>query len=206
MGKIGRKVLMLCCILAVLTLAPAGSALAYTHSAAVTYADRWANGFNPVYLHWDSDCANFVSQCLRAGAYPLVNPPSNTDYDWWYTWSLSGTPTWSLTWSTAPHLRKFLVNDMPGGWEWFQYVQPCAIPQSVNIWAGDVVVYDWDGDSWGDHVSIKIGEGYDPNSWPSGSLVDAHTHARYHVIWHLRPYNQYQWAARYWGDHVDPAN
>jgi hypothetical protein len=101
MGKIGGKVLMLCCILAVLTLAPAGSALAYTHSAAVTYADRWANSFNPVYLHWEADGNGSSTSSL----VPFLNPS----------------------------------------------------------------------------VSIKIGEGYDPNSWPSGSLVDAHTRARYHV-------------------------
>lgn len=55
-------------------------------------------------------------------------------------------------------------------------------------------------------IAIKMGEGYDPNSWPSGSLVDAHNSDRYHVIWHLRPYNNYQWAHRYYGYHIDTAN
>lgn len=204
MRIISRKPLLFCCVFAVLMLVPASTALAYNHTNAKNHADTWALSHHPAFRFWNSDCANFVSQSLLAGGYPFRNPPYNTDWDWWYF--VDPGAYWSLTWSTAPHLRKFLVNDRPGGWEWFQYVQPYTIPQTVNIWAGDVVVYDWDGDAWGDHVSLKIGEGYDPNSWPSGSLVDAHTTARYHVIWHLRPYNNYQWAARYWGYHVDPAN
>jgi len=43
---------------------------AYSRMAAVVYANRWANSYNPDYLQCDSDCTNFVSQCVKAGGIP----------------------------------------------------------------------------------------------------------------------------------------
>ena len=49
----------------------------YDAAAAVSYAKSWALSRNPQYTSYDSDCANFVSQCLVAGGLP-------TDYNWSY--------------------------------------------------------------------------------------------------------------------------
>ena len=45
----------------------------YNRTNAVNYAKKWANSFNPAYetLNRSRDCANFVSQCLRAGGGPM---------------------------------------------------------------------------------------------------------------------------------------
>lgn len=179
-------------------------AFAYNTADAVDYADEYALSWNPAYVPMEHDCANFVSQCLQNGGYPNHGYPNNTNYTWWYV--LLPYDSWSTTWSMATNLRKFLLYDNPGGYQWFYYVQPCSIPQSNSLYSGDVVFYDLDSDGYPDHTALQIGQGYDPNSWPSGSLVDAHTNNRYHVIWHLRPYNGYQWATRYWGFHIDSGN
>lgn len=38
----------------------------YDRLAAVQYAERWWNSYNPQYRKFDVDCTNYVSQCLRA--------------------------------------------------------------------------------------------------------------------------------------------
>jgi hypothetical protein len=57
----------------------------YNPEEAVKYAQRWCNGRNPNYNNWNpKDCANFVSQCLKAGGLnlskgidPNLSPPHN---------------------------------------------------------------------------------------------------------------------------------
>ena len=49
----------------------------YNRDAAILYAQKWANSFNPQYPNFEkigvenSDCANFVSQCLFAGGLAM---------------------------------------------------------------------------------------------------------------------------------------
>ena len=57
------KVLILCLI---------GLTLSYNADEAVNYAYRWYDSFNPAYnTYGNTDCANFVSQCLIAGGQTL---------------------------------------------------------------------------------------------------------------------------------------
>lgn len=44
----------------------------YSPSKAVTYARKYAQSYNPSYKKFDSDCTNFVSQCLVAGGLKQV--------------------------------------------------------------------------------------------------------------------------------------
>jgi len=201
LGQLSATVLITC-VLVIVVVAPA---FAYSHDAAKQYAYQWALSYNVDFVHFSSDCANFVSQCLYAGSYPFTGAFNNNNSSWWYNWPGYPYVGSSDTWRLAANLRQFLVADYPGGWLWFEY-HGVAPPQSMNLWAGDVVFYDFDANDIPDHAALKVGEGYDPNSWPSGSLVDAHNNNRYRAIWHLRPYNNYQWAHRYWGYHVDTAN
>jgi hypothetical protein len=54
------------------------NAFYYDRNAAVNYATQWCNDFNPQYTPWKwlraRDCANFVSQCLKAGGLNLIDP------------------------------------------------------------------------------------------------------------------------------------
>jgi len=153
-----RRSLFAVCILAALAavVLAAGQSggrgrdrVTYDRQAAVAYADRWALGANPEY--WsspDSDCANFVSQCLAAGGLqPLYDPGSE-----WYAngaefptvaWVNCGAQKRALSARPATHTRYiarttrtlphdwaagdivYLGNVVDGELEW-QHVIVCA--------------------------------------------------------------------------------
>ena len=186
----------------------------YNRSAAVSYADTWATSHNSQYSDFSpNDCTNYVSQCLWNGGYPMygVLNYQNVDDDtqWWWNFSYR---THTYSWSVAHKLYGFLclnghmtIKDSTSAWSGE------TVPQSIynlGMRPGDVIFYDWSWNPYGsnsyDHAALQIMEGYDPNSWPSGTLVDYHTSysGRYHVIWHVRPYNNYSWAARYQLCHI----
>lgn len=51
-------------------------AISYNSYAAVDYASRYWQNYNPNYFNYNSmggDCANFVSQCLRAGGLEMTD-------------------------------------------------------------------------------------------------------------------------------------
>lgn len=110
----------------------------YNPSVAVTYAlqyteECWVVGnpgywnayafssrtYNPYYKDWasiDSDCANFVSQCLKAGGIPYYstsNPPVSNYLNWWYnnngTYGYTTSDDYcSSSWNNAAKLYQFL--------------------------------------------------------------------------------------------------
>ncbi len=61
----------------------------YNRQGAVHYARRFAHVANPWFRPFPNDCTNFVSQCLWAGGWEMVGPPSvwnyNNDGAWWYS-------------------------------------------------------------------------------------------------------------------------
>jgi len=64
----------------------------YDRRAAAAYADEWALRSNPRY--WsspDSDCANFVSQCLAAGGLRPLDDPGRE-------WHANGTEFPTIAW------------------------------------------------------------------------------------------------------------
>ena len=51
-----------------------GISLSYNPTAAISYAHRYCNKYNPKYKNYKNsgcDCANFVSQCMTAGGLDL---------------------------------------------------------------------------------------------------------------------------------------
>ncbi|MDR1113296.1 MAG: amidase domain-containing protein, partial [Bacteroidales bacterium] len=71
-------------ILNVFLLIISGFAQTYNPEAAAAYATRYCNTPNEQYPYYNSDCANFVSQCLKAGGLdlsvginPNLRPPNN---------------------------------------------------------------------------------------------------------------------------------
>ena len=129
---------------------------AYTSSAAVSYAETWCSSFNPAYANYSpDDCANFVSQCLKAGGMNISNGPGldaygciiscdnlNTNFT-----SYQGCSTSSSTYS----------GHMTSGYPaWFTL--------------GDVALFgnenNWDGDYW-EHATLDVVSGT--------PVMDAHT-------------------------------
>src|SRR5699024_3275261 len=80
----------------------------YDRLAAVKYAERWWNDYNPEYQKFKVDCTNFVSQCLRAGGAPMRGAP-NRGNGWWYQHD-----NWSYSWSVANALRWYLSGSTKG--------------------------------------------------------------------------------------------
>jgi hypothetical protein len=86
----------------------------YSRENAVNYAVTYALSPNPNYRYFplindsSGDCANFLSQCLRAGGAPMTY---TANHSWWY--NNHGTPntkddTWSVSWAVAHSLYWYL--------------------------------------------------------------------------------------------------
>lgn len=89
----------------------------YDRDAAINYALEWYNKYNPDYPNFSSsgDCANFVSQCLKAGGFQMneywhcyprnvkeVNPIYALIFNF-IKWSY--TPAWSAAKDQYEHLK-----------------------------------------------------------------------------------------------------
>lgn len=129
----------------------------YNREKAVAYANTWWNKGNPRYPYFENDCANYVSQCLRAGGAPMWGA-KNREKGWW----IEGRD-WSFSWSTAHSLRWYLEGSTKG-------LTATSVQTPEELELGDVIVYDFEHDGRFDHTAIvtKI-EGNQP-------LVNAHTY------------------------------
>lgn len=90
-------------------------------TTAVNYAKAWTdnNGsstthYNPAYKYtYGHDCANFVSQCLKAGGWQYASPYKNyaSLTVWWYNNHNTNTTSddsWSNTWGSANDLCNYI--------------------------------------------------------------------------------------------------
>ena len=67
----------------------------YDRERAVTYAETWALGRNPLFLNFagqGGDCTNFTSQCLLAGSCTM---DFTTDFGWYYRNVNDRAPAWT---------------------------------------------------------------------------------------------------------------
>jgi hypothetical protein len=137
----------------------------YDHAAAARYADTYWSSYNASYKNFNSvggDCANFVSQSLRAGGQP-------DDGSWYYRNAGGSTAddAWTYAWVNNQGLRDWARNTSRG----------IAYSDYSQLMVGDIVNYDWDWDGTYDHVTIVVQAG-------ANALIDSHNNDRYHV-----PYN-----------------
>ena len=145
--------------------------LVYDRPAAQTYADTYALSYNPTFVRFTgADCANFASQCARAGGMPQAS--GGVTSGWWYDKDGSYSPsddTYSLSWINVTRQTGYW-NARRTDWE-----------TSAGVLSrGDFIYYDWTGDGVWDHVAVVAGT----NS--SGQkMIDAHTTDHYHVYWKL---------------------
>jgi cell wall-associated NlpC family hydrolase len=145
--------------------------ITYDRPAAQDYADTYALSYNPTFVSFaGADCANFASQCARAG--DMLQSRSATTSAWWYDkggTSAPGNDTYSLSWINCT--RQIAAwNTRRTDWE----------TSAGLLSRGDFIYYDWTGDGVWDHVAVVAGT----NS--SGQkMIDAHTTDHYHVYWKL---------------------
>lgn len=146
----------------------------YSPFLAQTYANQWVDNTvelrNPVYLYYPSDCANFVSQTLRAGGWRnTAIGPAASDLYWYYASASQVSDTWKV--ANALH-RRFAFNYE--SWYGGLVINPSTLRARV----GDVIFADWTGDSIIDHAMIVTGTG------ASGEpLVSYHTTDRENYPW-----------------------
>ncbi|WP_339228907.1 amidase domain-containing protein [Oceanobacillus sp. FSL K6-2867] len=129
----------------------------YDRLAAVQYAERWWNSYNPEYRVFDVDCTNYVSQCLRAGGAPMRGAPVR-ERGWWYQ-----SDDWSFSWAVAHSLRWYLSGSTQG-------LKGKEMERADQLIPGDVICYDFQGDGRWDHNTIVVAK--DAYGMP---LVNAHT-------------------------------
>lgn len=115
----------------------------YLREMAVNYAQTYALKPNPAYRYFalqanntSGDCANFISQCLRAGGAPFSFNPRNS---WWYkSKNLSGD-TWSISWAVAHSLYWYLKKNnqlkLPG-------LRGIEVYDTNSLQLGDLIFYE----------------------------------------------------------------
>ncbi len=143
----------------------------YDRAGAQSYADARALSYNPTFVRFTgADCANFASQCARAGDMPQASGAVTSG--WWYDKDGSSSPsddTYSLSWINVTRQIGYW-NARRTDWE----------TSAGKLSRGDFIYYDWTGDGVWDHVAVVAGT----NS--SGQkMIDAHTTDHYHVYWKL---------------------
>lgn len=84
----------------------------YDRDGVIEYAQTWCNSHNPDYPFYDgtggnTDCANFVSQCMHEGGGVPMKDTAHTSggYDVWYYY---GSGNRSSSWTGAQSLRLFV--------------------------------------------------------------------------------------------------
>ena len=88
---------------------------AYDPKKVTEYTDKWWNSHNPNYPYYSADCANFVSQAVKAGGKKMVGSNyENSDHWFCNTKSTKELKKVSLTWRTASGFSKYWRNHSKG--------------------------------------------------------------------------------------------
>jgi len=118
--------------LAIVLASSLACAQKYSRGVAVDYAVRYVIHPNPQYKTYDEDCTNFVSQCLLAGGWQIIQgtPRQKLGTDCWWPGALGVPP--SYTWVNADYLKWFIQGSNRG----------ILIPDWHDLQAGDVIGED----------------------------------------------------------------
>jgi hypothetical protein len=103
----------------------------YRWSDAVSYAHAYAYSYNGAYRSYSVDCANFMSQSLRAGGWTFTAMGSDTDPSlWWYDDIYAQN---SNSWSAADWLINFVYTSGRG----------YSLSAFTDLVLGDLMFADW---------------------------------------------------------------
>lgn len=177
-----------------LSLVMASVTYGWSATNAIAYADVWWTNYNPVYVQYTSDCANFVSQAIFAGGYPMN---SSTNNPWYANYGYANL--YSQSWRLVQYNFGFFVGD-GGSVVKTYYGIKTASPAGVS--SGDIVYYDWVNDhtyaTEGHEALVTSTSGSATTTGETGVIVvNAHTSDRYHEYWTLYKWNT-RWANTYY--------
>lgn len=136
----------------------------YNRLAAVQYAERWWNDYNPKYKKFNDNCTNYISQCLHAGGAPMYGYP-NRGKGWWMQ-----NNNWSYSWSVANALRWYLSGSQKG-------LQAKEVSSPKELLLGDVICYDFEGDGRFNHNTIVVAK--DSQGYPLVNAQSQNSRMRY---------------------------
>ena len=189
----------------------------YARHDATVYEDTYCGAGacptdrNTAYQYFSNDCANFVSQALRAGFKYQIGSPNYSSTDdrlWWdYTYPeyypYVGLPQNSQSASVSFRLRNFLINSGYGSLQ-ATYLGPVNSPTAVgNVYPGDVFFYDWQNDGPIDHTNMEVAVGRSTASYRTGALINSHTTNRYHIFWTLYEVNAAWKTTKVWAYRIN---
>lgn len=185
----------------IITTALFNCAGAYSRVDAIAYSDKYAltvngspiaGGYNN---YGDSDCTNYVSQCLYAGGMQQDSIWNSKLYT--SGTGVSTTRKDSTAWTLADGLKNYLKDNKNatklGGWAKAdtQYGKKYADNNSsLTIYntGKTVLFYDWDTDGKMNHAALFVVDNAksldtaDGNV--TGDLINQHSSFRKHAIWH----------------------
>ena len=187
-----------------LSLLAASTASAWSGTNSASYANTWWDGTNLTWKVYADDCANFVSQAVFAGGYPMNYSTHNP----WYG-NYGYTKQYSSSWGLVAYQNGFFLNDSPGGYIEYEYTGVKTASPVISV--GDIVYYDWYGSSSfappDGHVAIiTVKSGRATSTSDVGALVDAHNADRYHEYWTLWYFNSNWWRTFYEIVHLSSSN
>ncbi|MDB5083375.1 MAG: hypothetical protein JWN30_261 [Bacilli bacterium] len=139
----------------------------YDRLKAFQYAELYWHEGNPAFKRFEVDCTNYASQVMHAGGFPMEWSKSRSK-GWWYRQRGGRGDNWSYSWAVAHALKQFLERSA--------HTQKVADPRTLEV--GDVICYDWDGNSRWQHNTVVTG--FDGRGYP---LVNAHTVDSRHRYW-----------------------
>ena len=136
----------------------------YDRTRAVTYAETWALGRNPLFLNFagrGGDCTNFTSQCLLAGSCTMDFTP---DFGWYYRTPAARAPAW-----TSVAFFYDFITEQP----LFALENAGVGPFGREVRAREIEIGDFIqlADDEGDYYHTLIITGFEPND----ILICAHT-------------------------------
>lgn len=154
------RTIVVATLLVVALCATVTTATAYTYdrNAAADYA--YNNAFNGVPGSWRfevedrGDCANFVSNSLKAGGWREIGGSYTSNDAWFYNYPYRYG--YSHTWAVADKFYRFMSRS--------SRVNPCSVAHYSHLLEkGDVIQADWDSNGVWDHTMIVTGKnGNDP--------------------------------------------
>lgn len=147
----------------------------YNSTNARDYAYTYYKDYNPNYNSYNSDCANFVSQCIHAGGVAFT--------DQWYMkrktflgihtgWDT--TNKWTVAWDLASYIHSQGWHTSTGG----SYDLSEAPRHNTSIKIGAVVLYKFNHSHGGYHVALVT-----QNNWLQGTNITQHTTDRKDVAY-----------------------
>jgi hypothetical protein len=161
------------------------SSHSYNREGAVAYAHQYAENPNPAYYYFpDTDCTNFINQAIHHGSN--AEEVGSDTYGWYYNYyNTYEDNDYSASWSDVQFQYDFITQY----YYWDKGPEGCVINYDYAAFIGDIVQFEWHGDSIWDHGAIIVrketspDDPYHPYFWISQHSDDLDDHPLNSVIY-----------------------